>query len=432
MKFGNNILAINPPIEDFTAYNVWAAPIGLFKVLASLKSEGKTVRYIDLLDAPDLKVDGAKPPKFRADGRHSYWKTEIQKPEEIKFVRRRYFRFGATDEMIRTILASAYANTEKPDTILISSGMTYWYRTVIKTAQIAKELFPGVPVITGGIAASIMPQIFENNGVTVWRGKYREQSRYSEFKEYLTDLHAFPAQLIEGCPNRCEYCASGFLNPKVRYIDIKDEAACLDEWADNTGRNDVVFFDDALLLDKGSHLIKFIGFLKNKYRFHLPNGLHLKEIHNELAACLKANGFDELRFGFETVSSKYDNKKNIDMLHEKLALLRDAGFSPAQLGVYILCGMPGQTIDEIEETLDIIMKAGGRPYLNEYSPVPGTALFNEHAKECRFDIAGEPLYQNNTISGYRSSVFTYSVVTRIKEQLANIYRSQVEDHNKSE
>ena len=44
---------------------------------------------------------------------------------------------------------------ERPDVIGITSGMTYWYPGLFKTIQAVKSLFKGVPVIGGGVYATL-------------------------------------------------------------------------------------------------------------------------------------------------------------------------------------------------------------------------------------------------------------------------------------
>jgi len=420
----SNVIAVNPPIEDFTAYNLWAAPLGLFRVIGSLLEMGKSVEYFDFLDSPLLDEKNAEPPKFRKDGRHSYWRRETEKPDALMFAKRKYFRFGASYETIR----EQFKRSSKPDILLISSGMTYWYETVLSTARIAKEVWgDDLTIVTGGIAARLMPEVFEREGVHVVRDRFFFHGNYSSFYGYLKDLSFFPANLIEGCPFRCTYCSSRFFYDKVVFRSLDDQAENLKKWHDETGRKDVSFYDDALLLKNGSILEKFLMKLdqdRYSFRFHTPNGLHLKEIDEHLAVLLKKSNFPQLRFGFETIKKGYDNKSSVKELFEKMEVLRGAGFKKSELGVYLLSAMPGQTVSEVEDTIDIVVEAGGRPYLSEFSPVPSTPLFDIHLKESSLNFKEEPLYQNNTLSGYRSPVFNLKVMEKLREKLSQIYREQ--------
>ena len=413
------ILAINPPVEDFTAYNLWAMPLGLFRVMEHHQKLGDTVTYLDLLDGEYCGYEGAVQPQYRSWGRHSYWKKEIPKPAELKFVPRRYNRFGASDERILKLISAL----EKPDMIFVSTGMTYWYRPVLKLIEIVKKVFPTVPVKTGGISATLIPGIFKLDGVEVIKGKYSINNGITGTdNSFINVLKFFPVNIVEGCPNRCGYCSSAIFNPKIRIMDMKKQAQSLEKWNKITGLNDVAFYDDALFLDSGRYLKEFLSFLEpGKYRFHTPNGVHLKELDEELCKVLKEQDIPQLRFGFETAFTRYDSKTDIDQLKEKVEMLQHAGFTSEQTGVYLLCGLPGQTVDEVEKTIEIVAEIGARPYLSEFSPVPGTVLYEKHRSESLLDFHSEPLYQNNSVSAWRSPLFTSTAMSGLKLKLAKMY-----------
>ncbi|HSD94851.1 MAG TPA: hypothetical protein VLA94_05445, partial [Syntrophales bacterium] len=67
------------------------------------------------------------------------------------------------------------------------------------------------------------------------------------------------------------------------------------------------------------------------------------------------------------------------------------------IGIYLLCGLPGQEAREVEEGIDLVRRAGARPILAEYSPIPGTPLWDEALRHGRYDIGHEPLFHNNSL-----------------------------------
>ena len=417
------LLFINPFVEDFTAYNLWAAPLGLFRIMEYHESIGDDVTYLDFLDGDFVGDDAATPPVYRSWERHSYWKREIEKPECLKMIPRKYYRFGANDDTVRKTLSAL----EKPDKVYISTGMTYWYRSVLKMIDFVREIFGEVDIDIGGISAILMPEVFEGKGVFVNQGKAQiPESITGTGMRYINKLKFFPTNLIEGCPNRCPYCSSVIFNPKVSYKDIPTLAENLEKWHAETGHCDVAFYDDALMLKNGELLRDFLDRLpSNVYRFHTPNGLHLREINEDLCKYLEKYSFPQLRFGFETAFSRYEDKTSLNQLKSVVNLLKEHGFTSERIGVYLLCGLPGQTVEEVEKTIEIVAEIGARPYLNEYSPVPKTKLFEEHFKESKLDFKREPLYQNNSVSAWRSPVFTPVVVKKLKEQLYKIYSANM-------
>ena len=414
-----SLLFINPFVEDFTAYNLWAVPLGMFRLMEHFERKGEVVEFVDLLDGSDVGGDGAVAPEFRSWGRHSYWKRRIEKPVELKFVPRYFNRFGASDDRAREILS----RVEKPQKIFVSSGMTYWYKSTVKTIKIVREIFPDVEILVGGIAATLIPEFFKMDGVTVHEGIYPVCDDITGTgSKYLNDLRFFPANIVSGCPNRCSYCASSIFHDKVKVHNIQTLTDNLENWHGVTKFVDVAFYDDALLLNKGLYLKEFLNRLTpGKFRFHTPNGLHLKEVDEELCRYFADYNFPQLRFGFETAFARFDDKTNFVELIHVVEMLHKHGFKAENIGVYLLCGLPGQTVEEVEKTIELVSGVGARPYLSEFSPVPKTALYKKHLAESLLDFDNEPIYQNNSVSGFRSPVFTPIVMKGLKEKLNGVY-----------
>jgi hypothetical protein len=148
-----NLLLINPWIYDFAAYDLWAKPLGLLSLAALLENNGWTIHYIDCLDVhhPALKTLQLKGPKRRPDHRGHFYQEEVEKPAPLGSIPRRYYRFGLSPEVFREVLQSLPI----PQAILVTSGMTYWYRGVDEAIASVKEAFSSVPVILGGIYATL-------------------------------------------------------------------------------------------------------------------------------------------------------------------------------------------------------------------------------------------------------------------------------------
>ncbi|HEX9950091.1 MAG TPA: B12-binding domain-containing radical SAM protein, partial [Thermodesulfobacteriota bacterium] len=94
--------------------------------------------------------------------------------------------------------------------------------------------------------------------------------------------------------------------------------------------------------------------------------------------------------------------------------LRQAGYAPGEIGTYVLAGLPGQARAEVEETISFVTECGARPYLAEYSPIPGTPLWQEAVQCSPFDLQGEPLFHNNTILPCRWDGFDWDDLQTLK------------------
>ena len=74
-----------------------------------------------------------------------------------------------------------------------------------------------------------------------------------------------------------------------------------------------------------------------------------------------------------------------------------AGFTSREVGVYILAGLPEQEAREISDTIQLVKAEGLKPIIAEYSPIPGTALWDRAVAASSFPIADEPLFHNNSL-----------------------------------
>ncbi len=171
----NNLLLINPWVYDFAAYDLWAKPLGLLYLAALLIKNRWTIAYIDCLDVhhPTLQTLGMKEPPRRPDHRGHFYREEIVKPSPLQNIPRRFYRFGLPPEAFRKTLAAV----PTPRAALITSGMTYWYQGAHDVIKIVKEAFPQVPVILGGIYASLCAEHAKANSGRTSSAKGRASLR---------------------------------------------------------------------------------------------------------------------------------------------------------------------------------------------------------------------------------------------------------------
>ncbi|MBP7342206.1 MAG: radical SAM protein, partial [Syntrophaceae bacterium] len=156
-------------------------------------------------------------------------------------------------------------------------------------------------------------------------------------------------------------------------------------------------------------------------RFHCPNGLHLRDIDEELSRLLFDSGFKTIRFGFETADFRLQKSTGGKVENEELRLavihLRNAGYASEDIGIYLLCGIPGQKTADVARSIDFVLSCGAKPILAEYSPIPGTKMWEEAVAASPFDIRREPLYHNNSLLSCRNDDFSYEAYRRLKAKL---------------
>lgn len=423
-----HILCVNPWIHDFSAFDFWAKPLGLLSLAALLRASGARVSFLDCTSRfhPGL----AAPGKIRWDGRGPFFKTPMPLPKEMADClveeTRTFSRYGISPELAEKDLK---ALSTPPDLVLVTSIMTYWASGVAETISLIKTALPGVPVVLGGIYASLCTdhaktysgadEVVTGPGEEViadivarYTGFFPDQIPVSD----TLDHHPFPALDLQhriayapiltarGCPFNCDYCASSFLDPRMRRRSPDHVFKEIMHWHDHYGVINFPFYDDALLVGADRYafpLLKDLIRAKKDLNFHTPNALHIREISYKAADLMFKAGFKTIRLGLETTifgeARVHDAKVRQEEFERAIHHLKQAGFTPDQIGAYLLCGLPGQDLDEVAASMDLVQGQGILPVLAYYTPIPHTAMWDEAVAGARFDITAHPGLTNNSL-----------------------------------
>lgn len=422
-----NVLLITPWIYDFAAYDYWIKPLGLLYLAGLLRKNKYHLTFIDCLDVSGHLMQEYLAGrnirlKRRSDGSGQLYKTVLEKPTVLRKVPRRYGRYGITPEVFNQLLRQA----PRPEAVLITSMMTYWYPGVAEVIESVRNYDTHIPILLGGNLVTLCPETANSLGadfclpgegeksvLEILHGLTGQPIYYTPDLENLDSLPypAFdlqkrvdfiPLQTSRGCPFHCVYCASKLLHPKFRRRSSDSVVREIEDSSRKYKTRNFVFYDDALCHEAADHLVPILQAVENKgLYFHTPNAVHAREITPELAGLLYRAGFRTLRLGFETSDPLRQElsggKVNNEQFQRAVLNLCRAGFSPAQIGAYILTGLPGQTIGEVEESVDFVFKNGACPILTEFSPIPQTPLWPSCVENSPFDLSSDPLLHNNSI-----------------------------------
>ena len=313
----STILCINPWIYDFAAYNTWISPLGLLKIAAVLRKAGHNV---SLLDCLDRHHPAAPAPRSRRDayGCGQFAKVELPKPPVLAHIPRSWGRYGLPVSVFEAELRAR----PRPDALLVTSMMTYWYPGVFEVIRRVKTCWPGVPVALGGVYATLCADharaysgadvVLTGPGeqpVLRWLDDLTGSSgaEWVSAAEDICPAHDLrrpqgyvALQTARGCPFACPYCAVQQLAP--RFVPRSPERVVQEIcWCvESLGAEDIVFYDDALLVNAGQHIHPILDQViahQLPVRFHTPNGLHARFIDLPLARKMRRAGFVTIRLG---------------------------------------------------------------------------------------------------------------------------------------
>ena len=435
-----HILLVNPWIHDFAAYDVWAKPIGLLILAAILRKNGYDISYIDCLDR--FHPRGAQTDPYARNGRGPYLKKRIRRPDGLEDVARHYCRYGIKESWFREDLTKI----KKPDLIMVTSMMTYWYPGVFNTIRIIKEIFPGIPLILGGIYASLCfrhakmfsgadqvitgpceQQILGTIAEEIGDGEgggygplHIDDYPYPAF-DLIPDLRYLCIMTSRGCPLNCSFCAQKHIAAK---FSQRQPEAVVDEIVYHYKKykiQDFAFYDDALFMNKENHIMVILRLLINAklpIRLHTPNGLFARDIDAELAELMYQANFKTIRLSFETSNENrrkdmYNKISNEGMI-SAVRNLTEAGYSSSELDAYVIMGLPDQSMDEILESIIFVNNLGVQVKLASFSPIPKTRDFERAVESGKIMSDIDPLLTNKTIFPLKGPELDYNTFRSLR------------------
>ncbi|MBD3225725.1 MAG: radical SAM protein [Caldithrix sp.] len=436
------ILLINPWVYDFTSFDLWSKPLGLLYIGSFLRQFDFEIRYIDCVDKHAADPYISKHPKVKKYGTGHFVRTIVDKPAVLKQIPRHYARYGISEQYFIDQLK----NEQDVQAVLVTSIMTYWYPGVEHVVRLVRKYLPGIPVILGGIYATLMPEharrIIQPDYLVSGPGEWNVLrvladilglSLPSNNHPQLLDDYPYPAfdlinnpdyliiMTARGCPYDCSFCAQKRISmpfTKRKPQEVVNEVTYHNK---KYKVRDFAFYDDALFVDRERHIKPILRKLIDTQlpvRLHSPNGLFAKMIDEELARLMFKAGFKTIRLSFETSNeqrrkdmySKVTNEAMIDAVKR----LQLAGYKKHQLESYVLMGLPGQTMEEIVASIIFVHNLGVQVRLASFSPIPGTVEFERAVDTGKIRSDMDPLLTNKSIFPLKDKKITYEQFKKVR------------------
>ena len=391
---------------------------------------------IDLIDCLAAKT------KIRRFGTGNFRREEVRKPDILGHIPRKFARYGISEtDFIRKL-----DQVNEPDAILVTSVMTYWYPGPQHAVKLLRKRFPHVPVILGGIYATLLPEharrVVKPDYIVTGPGELQVLSLFNKIlgtdipsgPEKSLDDYPYPAfdlirghldylvvMTARGCPFNCSFCAQKLISMPFRQ---RDPDAVVEEIAEHYHKfklRDFAFYDDALFINRDKHIKVILEKLIQRnlpLRLHSPNGLFANNIDAELADLMFRANFKTIRISFETsnehrrrdMSNKISNQGMIEAVRE----LRKAGFENQDLEAYVIMGLPDQEIDEVLASAVFVNNLGLMVRLASFSPIPGTVDFDRAVRNGQIQKDIDPLLTNKTIFPLQKGENAYETFRKIR------------------
>jgi anaerobic magnesium-protoporphyrin IX monomethyl ester cyclase len=421
------ILLIQPPIRDFYQTSIRTQPIGLAYLAASLKTHGHEVEILDC--QTEKKKSIPIPPEL------SYLKGFYPFHDRSPFkLYTGYYHFGMEWEEIGQKIKDS-----KADAFGISSPFTPYHGEALEIARIIKKWDRRKIVVLGGAHVSCDPegvlrspfvdyavlgegevrlplllkQIEKGNGRGI--GKidgigYRKDGgiQINPPENFIRDLDSLPhpaRELLDldryrmrkkrstmiitsrGCPHGCAYCSAHLVMGSS--FRTRTPEAILKEMTECEKQYGIRVFDiedDNFTFDqeRAKRLMDFVikNFGEGNLELSAMNGLSFASLDGELLKLMRKAGFQTINLSFVSVDpSTKERMGRPEPTTEFDKILQKAEQINLNVIAYAILGMPGQTIEEMVNTLIYLM--GKRVLIGPsiYYPIPGTPLFERCRKE---------------------------------------------------
>jgi anaerobic magnesium-protoporphyrin IX monomethyl ester cyclase len=378
-----------------------------------------------------------------------------------------YYHFGMGWEEIKRKIEDS-----KADVFGISSCFTPYHGEALEVARIIKEWDPKKIVVMGGAHVSCDPEgVLKSpfvDYVVLGEGEIRfsllleqiKKGRIENFTEidgigyrlngeikihplqnFIKDLDSIPhpaRELLDldryrikkkrstiiitsrGCPHGCAYCSThlvmgSFFRKRTPEAIVKEMIECQERY----GIQIFDIEDDNFTYDqqRAKRLMKLIIKIFGEQAVELTamNGISFASLDEELLRLMKKAGFRTVNLSYVSIDpfikTRMERPRASFDFNE---ILEEADRVGLNVIAYAIFGMPGQTIEEMVDTLIYLMSKKVLIGPSVYYPTPGTPLF----EKCKNDnlLSAHP-------SQWRSTAFSIETKDFNRLDIITLFRS---------
>jgi anaerobic magnesium-protoporphyrin IX monomethyl ester cyclase len=415
------ILLIQPPVLDFYQTSIRTQPIGLAYLASPLQEHNHEVHILDCHTARRKTIP--IPPEL------SYIKEFYPFNDRSPFkLYTGFYHFGmGWDEIKKKIEKS------KADVFGISSSFTPYHGEALKVAQLVKEWDSKKIVVMGGSHVSCDPEGVLKSSfvdyVILGEGEYRlsflidylkngkkdeielidgvgykrnGEIHINHLRSFIPDLNSLPPparDLLDldryrinkkrstmiitsrGCPHGCAYCSAHLvMGSSFRVRNPEDIVHEMVECRERYGIGAFDIEDDNFTFDlnRAKRLMALIIETSGESALELSamNGVSFASLDGELIHLMKKAGFHTLNLSYvSTAPSTKQKMKRPQPVNDFDHILKEAEKVGLHVVAYAILGIPGQTFEEMIETLVYLMEKRVLIGPSIYYPTPGTLLF---------------------------------------------------------
>lgn len=311
--------------------------------------------------------------------------------------------------------------------IYLFSIVTATYLRCKKIIKIIKEKFKQAKIIVGGVHPTIFPErtLIELNADCVVVGKgeqiiidilnyYQEHNEieknifYSQLNSvdrFLPDRSLCPDWQIQskssvyinkyypnkfvtsiltsrGCPFHCAYCSKSRITSGFREHNVQSVIEEIKHLISRYNIHQYRILDDVFTLNHERIYQLYQRIREENLEVYFDSILRADSVNEDLLATMYNLGIRNICIGVESGSDKILKKMNkresIDKIKQSIYWAHCAGIT---VKVFLIFGLPGETLETIEETKQFMIDTQPDNYtLSTFTPLPGSDLWTNPEK----------------------------------------------------
>ncbi len=270
-------------------------------------------------------------------------------------------------------LASRLQSMDPPDQVWITTLFTYDREPVRETISAVKSVFPEVPVVVGGVYATLCPDDARAIGADeVHEGLLLDVESCTRVRNGWMGL----VIMGRGCPNACSFCATRFNENVTPYVRPTADVSKDVDTLIGDGVRAIFLYATNMFSGRSADSTEEIleALAEKDVSILLYTGLEPSVVTSRRAELMRQAGVLEVNVPIQSLDRKITKRwgrreKIVDYI-EAVDKLRSAGFVDEQLCSDVLVGHPEQTLEETVRTLCYVWSQGVTPLLLPYTMVP--------------------------------------------------------------
>jgi len=206
------------------------------------------------------------------------------------------------------------------------------------------------------------------------------------------DYNRYKAHVMttaRGCPYTCTFCADrGLWGGKVRRRSVENVIEEISLIKNNYKISSIEIVDGTFTYDKKYVKAFCKSLIENKLNVSWRCTARYDNLDEELLQIMKQANCSGLYIGLESGSDRVlhviDKKTTVEQIIRANKMVYDSGIPCA---ISILLGMPEETKEDLEKTLELMKKVRTDIFdINSYIPLAGTSLYDSMSEEERNSI----------------------------------------------